>query len=106
MSVDLATQIRDYAREVHLDERPLTLDEIKALEIRCNKCGGLVSVPVQRENPYPFNCPSCGEELTKGTMHAPSIVFVQLLKQLRNWGNIDKQDEAFQITFTLTSPQD
>jgi hypothetical protein len=28
MSVDLATQIRDYAREVHSDERPLTLDEI------------------------------------------------------------------------------
>ena len=33
MSVDLATQIRDYAREVHLDERPLTLDEITALRL-------------------------------------------------------------------------
>jgi hypothetical protein len=33
MSVDLATQIRDYAREVHTDERPLTLDEITQLRL-------------------------------------------------------------------------
>ena len=28
MNVDLATQIRDYTREVHADERSLTLNEI------------------------------------------------------------------------------
>lgn len=84
----------------------VSLDEIKALEIRCNKCGGFLSVPIERTTPVPLDCPGCGEELTKGTTHTPSIVFVQLVRQLRDWANIEQQAKDFQITFTLYSQQD
>jgi hypothetical protein len=41
----------------------VSITDIKALEVRCNKCEGLISFPLGYNIPNFVNCPGCGANL-------------------------------------------
>jgi predicted nucleic acid-binding Zn-ribbon protein len=43
----------------------LTLDEIKAVQFECKKCGAKVALPLQSIRSIVNNCPDCGDEWFK-----------------------------------------
>ena len=77
----------------------VALEEIKAVEVHCVKCGGFVSFPIQEKDPY-FNCPSCGIELTSGKETRATQALVNLLEALNTWENRTEK-KPFRIRFTL-----
>ena len=79
--------------------------EIKAIEVRCNVCNSIASLPLSRQKlPSQVNCVGCGAMLwrTDG-MNASStpgyLALLGLLRVLHPW-QIEK-DAPFTLQFTL-----
>jgi Zn finger protein HypA/HybF involved in hydrogenase expression len=80
----------------------LSITEIKALELRCNKCAGFVSLPLGHAVAAFIKCPGCGETLIdNGDRHN---VISKLYSSLGQWTRF--QDLPLDLTFTVDLPFD
>jgi hypothetical protein len=81
----------------------ITVDvgEIKAIEVRCNHCPGLVSYPVGYEVPTFLHCPGCGANLIEVSKPV-STALGNLARALVGWGQVSKPQ--CHLTFTLDAP--
>jgi Zn finger protein HypA/HybF involved in hydrogenase expression len=77
------------------------VEEIKAIEVRCNKCPGLVSYPIGYAVPTFLNCPGCGANLIEVSQPV-STAIRNLANALAGWKQV--AEPQCHLTFTLDAP--
>jgi len=78
----------------------VSVSEIKALELRCTKCTGMISLPLGYTLSAFIKCPGCGETLIdNGECHS---AISRLYASLVQWSRI--KGVPLNLTFTIDLP--
>ena len=78
----------------------MSITEIKALELRCNECAGMVSLPLGFTVDTFIKCPGCGNTLVdNGEQHS---IISKLYTSLTQWGRF--RTLPLDLTFTIDLP--
>jgi predicted RNA-binding Zn-ribbon protein involved in translation (DUF1610 family) len=78
----------------------VSITEIKALELRCTKCAGMISLPLGYTVNAFIKCPGCGEALIdNGDCHS---AISKLYASLGQWKRF--KDLPLNLTFTIDLP--
>ena len=80
----------------------LSITDIKALEVRCGKCEGLISYPLAYKLPTFLNCPGCGKNLWDDGPIYNAIA--RLYGALVEWSRIN--EKPFDLTFSIELADD
>lgn len=78
------------------------IEEIRAVEIRCNNCPAFVSFPIGGELPRRLPCPSCNKEMLPTEAVHVRVATESLFQSLQSWQRAEMK--PFQLTFTLDFP--
>ena len=91
----------------------MNLEEIKAVEIHCLKCGGFTSWPLKSGKLfYNYDCPSCGVRLAQSgekgdgktsAENRATQTLLDLFKALQAWESAEVK--PFQIRFTIEATE-
>jgi predicted RNA-binding Zn-ribbon protein involved in translation (DUF1610 family) len=78
----------------------VSISEIKALELRCTKCAGMISLPLGYSVSTFIKCPGCGNTLIdNGDCHSAISKLYASLVQLDRF-----KDLPLNLTFTVDLP--
>ena len=78
----------------------LSITEIKALELRCKNCAGMVSLPLGYKIPAFLNCPGCGGNLLDNGDRYTAVS--KLYASLVQWNKFGEM--PLDLTFTVDLP--
>jgi hypothetical protein len=74
--------------------------EIASVEIKCSDCGGMITLPVEKENvPASQSCPGCNKPLWATTDSAVFNNLRDLAFGLSHWQQ--REEKRFTIGFSL-----
>lgn len=80
----------------------VSVSEIKTLELRCNNCAGMVSLPLGYQVADFIKCPGCGQTLMEGGDRYSALF--KLCGAFVQWNRF--QDLPLDLTFTVDLPSE
>jgi hypothetical protein len=79
----------------------IDLTEILALEITCNKCSAMLSIPLPKQDvSQSWNCLSCNTRLWDGEQDKVYLRLLGIMRSLSNWKEWP-ESKKFNIGFSL-----
>jgi hypothetical protein len=82
----------------------IDITEIPAIEITCNKCSAMLSIPLPKQDvSESWNCLSCNTRLWHGEQDKVYLRLLGIMRSLSNWKEW-QAPKNFSIGFSLTHP--